>query len=215
MRADLLRPDHAAIYDLVDAGARVLDLGCGDGELLALLVEGKRARGQGIEVDDQAIYRCVARGLSVFHGDIDSGLPDYPDGSFDFVILNKSLQEVKHVDYVLREALRVGRKVIVGIPNFASLGARARLFFGGRMPVTRSLPYQWHDTPNLRFLTIKDFQVHCRELGITVLEARCFGKRGHVPLLPNLFALEAVFLLGSAAGDPARLRRSAAPTALR
>jgi methionine biosynthesis protein MetW len=194
--ADLVRPDHAAIYGFVDAGARVLDLGCGDGELLGLLVEGKGVKGQGIEVDDQQIYRCVARGLSVFHGDIDSGLPDYPDGSFDFVILNKSLQEVKRVDYVLREALRVGRRVIVGIPNFASLGARWRICAQGRMPVTSSLPFQWHDTPNVRFLTIRDFQVHCGELGIRILDAVYLGRRGRLRLLPNLFALDAIFLLG-------------------
>ena len=196
MSAGLVRPDHGAICGFVAPGARVLDLGCGDGELLAMLVEHKGVRGQGIELDDQAIYRCVARGLSVFHGDIDGGLPDYPAGSFDFVILNKSLQEAKHVDLVLREALRVGRRVIVGIPNFASVGARSRVFFRGRMPVTRSLPYQWYDTPNLRFLTIRDFEDHCRELGIRILDARFLGKRGPVRWRPNLFALEAVFLLG-------------------
>jgi methionine biosynthesis protein MetW len=191
------RPDHAAICDLVDAGARVLDLGCGDGELLALLTERKGVRGQGIELDDQAIYRCVARGLPVFHGDIDSGLPDYPDGSFDWVILNKSLQEAKRVDLVLREALRVGRRVVVGFPNFAYLSARITLGIRGRAPMTPSLPYQWHNTPNLRFFTVRDFELYCAESGIRILAVRHIGRRGRARFWPNLFALDALFVIGA------------------
>ena len=136
----LPQPEHKIIAQLVAPGSSVLDLGCGDGELMALL---KRERGinklQGIEIDEQAIYRCVARGLSVFHGDIDTGLSEYEDKSFDFVILNQSFQQVKKPDAVLTESLRVGRKVIVGFPNFAYYKARYQLGILGRAPVTRSL----------------------------------------------------------------------------
>jgi methionine biosynthesis protein MetW len=194
------RADHAVIYDLVAAGSRVLDLGCGDGTLLALLTEGKGVRGQGIELDEQAIYRCVEKGISVFHGDIDSGLPEYPDRSFDYVILDQSLQEVRHVDLVIREALRVGGTVIVGFSNFAFLPARLMLALRGRMPITPSLPYRWHDTPNLRFLTIADFSAYCRERGYRVLAAHCLGRHGAVRFWPNLLAMNAVFALSARPG---------------
>ncbi|MDD5711768.1 MAG: methionine biosynthesis protein MetW, partial [Smithellaceae bacterium] len=138
--------DHKIISRLVSRGARVLDLGCGDGELLALLAKEKGCRVQGIELDDGAIHICIMKGVSVYHGDIESGLAEYPDRSFDYVILNQSMQEVREADRVIDEALRIGTKVIVGFPNFAQFRARAMLFFGGRAPVTRSLPYQWYDT---------------------------------------------------------------------
>jgi len=191
-----LRPDHAAILELVAPGARVLDLGCGDGSLLALLVERRGARAEGVELDEEAIYRCVGRGLSVCHGDIDSGLPDYPDGAFDYVILNKSIQEARNVAVVLAEALRVGRRAIVGFPNFAHWAGRWSLAVRGRAPMTPSLPYAWHDTPNRRFFTILDFTAYCRRQGLPVLDARFIGRRGRVRLLPNLFAVDAIFLLG-------------------
>ena len=148
------RPDIDTIKDLILPGSSVLDLGCGDGELLYSLVNEKNVRGFGIEIDEASIYKCVAKGLSVFHGDIDTGLSEYRDKSFDYVILNESIQEVKRVDSVLSDALRVGKKVIVGIPNFAYYNARLQIFFLGRVPITRSLPYQWYDTPNLHFLSI-------------------------------------------------------------
>jgi len=144
--------EYKAILEWVKRGASVLDLGCGNGELLLLLVREKSVKAQGIEIDEQAIYQCVARGLSVFHEDIDHGLSDYADQSFDYVILNQSFQQVKNPDIVLAEALRVGREVIVGFTNFAQYLARFQIFFKGRTPVTPSLPYAWHDTPNLHFL---------------------------------------------------------------
>lgn len=192
-----VRPDHAAILELVAPGSRVLDLGCGEGELLALLAERRGVRGQGVELDDEAIYRCVGRGLPVCHGDIDSGLPDYPDDAFDYVILNKSIQEAKHVTGVLRESLRVGRRAIVGFPNFAHWAGRWSLGVRGRAPMTPSLPYAWHDTPNRRFFSVRDFTDYCREEGIPVLDARFVGRGGaRVRRLPNLRALDAIFLLG-------------------
>ena len=122
MKYDEIGPDHRAILELVKEGSTVLDLGCGSGELLYILIKEKKVRGQGIEIDNNDIYKCVSRGLNVFHGDIDSGLAEYKDKSFDYVILNQSLQQVKHLDTVLKDALRVGRKVIAGFPNFAPAG---------------------------------------------------------------------------------------------
>ncbi|HBU69230.1 MAG TPA: methionine biosynthesis protein MetW, partial [Elusimicrobia bacterium] len=173
----------------------VLDLGCGNGELLSYLVKEKNADAQGIELDENAIYQCVEKGLSVFHSDIDSGLSGYPDKSFDYVILNQSLQEIKKIDYVINEALRAGKKVIIGFPNFAHIGARFMLFFRGMAPITNSLPYRWNDTPNLRFLSVKDFEWYCSKKGIKILESHYLGARNKINLLPNLFALNVIFVI--------------------
>jgi len=189
--------EHKAILEWVQQGSSVLDLGCGDGELLALLVKERHVRAQGIEIDEQAIYRCVAKGLSVFHEDIDNGLSDYADQSFDYVILNQSFQQVKKPDIVLREALRVGREVIVGLPNFAHYQARLQIFFRGKTPVTPSLPYEWHDTPNLHFLSILDFVQYCRQRNIKIEDATFVGKKRGIRMFPNLFALTGVFLISN------------------
>jgi len=189
------RPDHGAILELVRAGSSVLDLGCGDGELLALLVEGRKVDARGIERDEQAIYRCVERGLSVCHGDIDSGLSEYGDGSFDYVILNQSLQQVQKPDAVMTEALRVGLEVIIGVPNFAHYSARLQLGLFGKTPVTEELPWEWHRTPNLRFLSLLDFLVYCRARGIRVAREIYLAGRGRVKVCPNLRARVGIFLL--------------------
>ncbi|RJO64584.1 MAG: methyltransferase domain-containing protein, partial [Candidatus Omnitrophota bacterium] len=128
MKYESICLEHRVILEWVELKSSVLDLGCGSGELLYILIKEKQVRGQGIEIDDQAIYNCVAKGLNVFHGDIDSGLAEYSDKSFDYVILNQSLQQVKHLNSVLLDSLRVGKKVIVGFPNFASFAARFQLF---------------------------------------------------------------------------------------
>ena len=171
----------------------MLDLGCGTGELLALLVQNKQVRAQGIEIDEQAIYACVARGLSVFHGDIDTGLADYADRSFDYVLLNQSLQQVKKIETVLIDALRVGRKVIIGFPNFAHVTARFQIFFRGRAPVTPALPYEWYDTPNLHFLSISDFTQYCTKHRIAIEQSIFLGTRKKIRVLPNLFARTGIF----------------------
>lgn len=189
------RPDHEAIFSVIEPGSKVLDLGCGAGELLFLLAKQKKAKVQGIELSEEAIYKCVEKGLSVFHSDIDSGLVGYPDKSFDYVILNQSMQEVKKVDFVIQEALRVGRKVIVGFPNFAHISSRFRLFFKGKSPVNEALPYHWYDTPNLHFLSVIDFETFCRQKDISILNARYLGKNGPIYFWPNLLALNAVFLI--------------------
>ena len=195
MKSNGIRFDHQIIYRIIEPGARVLDLGCGNGDLLYLLAREKGAKVQGIEVNDSAIYECVKKGLSVFHGDIESGLMEYPNQSFDYVILNQSLQEVKKVDDLIEAALRVGSKVIVGFPNFAFWRARLMLFFRGKAPITRSLPYNWNNTPNVRFLSISDFRDFCRGKNLKVKEAYYLGKKGSIILWPNLFALNAIFVM--------------------
>lgn len=193
--ADGVRLDHRVIFEIVEPGAKVLDLGCGDGDLLALLAREKQVRAQGIELSEEAIYKCVQKGLSVFHGDLDSGLNEYPDRSFDYIILNQSLQEVKKVHFLIDEALRVGRKVIVGFPNFGHWRVRWALGVRGRTPVTEALPHYWYDSPNLHFLTIEDFRDFCRERRIEVLKSVSLGEEKPLAWVPNLLASNAIFVL--------------------
>jgi len=195
MNLNSVRLDERIIYDIIKPGSKVLDLGCGGGGLLCLLAEGKKVKAQGIELDDKAIYKCVEKGVSVFHGDIDSGLHEYPDAVFDYVILNQSMQQVKKADFVIQEALRVGKKVIVGFPNFAYIKSRIMLFFRGEAPITKSLPYQWYDTPNYRFFSISDFKNYCVKKNINILGAHYLGKKRLIKFWPNLFALNAIFVI--------------------
>jgi methionine biosynthesis protein MetW len=189
------RIDHQIICGMISEGARVLDLGCGNGDLMSLLVRDKNASVQGIELDDTAVHQCVEKGLMVFQGDIESGLTDYPDHAFDDVILNQSMQEVRKVDLILQESLRVGKRVIVGFPNFAHFAPRLTLFFRGKTPVTESLPYYWYETPNVRFLSIRDFEDFCRKKGLEILSALYFGDHTTIKHWPNLFARNAIFAL--------------------
>jgi methionine biosynthesis protein MetW len=201
---DLTRPDHRIIADLVEKGSRVLDLGCGEGVLLEYLVKERDIEGFGIEISESAIYRCVEKGLSVSHDDIDSGLKHYPEGHFDFVIFNQTMQQVHKPRRAIHRALKIGKTVIVGFPNFCTLRARLQITLGGRVPITPSLPYSWYDTPNLHFLSIRDFKRFCRQEGIIVQSAFYLGQRGARRLLPNLLADDALFVLqrsGTAEGD--------------
>ncbi len=195
MKSDPLRLDYGIIFEVIEPGSRVLDLGCGNGDLLYLLARDKNAKVQGIELSDEEIYQCVKKGLSVFNSDIESGLVEYPDQSFDYVILNQSMQEVTKVDFIIHEALRVGRKVIIGFPNFAHIAARLRLVFQGRSPMTKALPHYWYDTPNVRCLSISDFNEFCEEKQVKVLDAYYLGEQRLVKFWPNLFALNAVYVL--------------------
>ena len=190
-----VRFDHKAILKLVNQRSTVLELGCGSGDLLSLLTKERSVRGQGLEIDEKAIYACVAKGLNVIHGDIDSGLAEYEDKSFDYVILNQSLQQIKHPDSVLTDALRVGRKVIISFSNFAYYKSRLQIFFQGRTPVTGALPYQWYETPNLHFLSVSDFIYYCRLKYVRIERSMYISGSGSVKLFPNLFAQTAIFLV--------------------
>jgi len=187
--------ENDVIMEWISQRSTVLDLGCGNGELLSRLIEEKNVRAQGIELSDEAIHRCVARGLSVFQEDIDSGLAAYGDKSFDYVVLNQTFQQVKKPDFVLREALRVGKKVIVGFPNFCYFTDRFQIFFQGRVPVSPSLPYEWYDTPNLHFLSIADFRDYCGKRGYRIEKSAFVRANRRVRFLPNLFAEIGLFLL--------------------
>ena len=197
MKSDSVKLDHKIILGLIQPDSSVLDLGCGDGELLLILARERKSMVRGIEIDEQAIYKCVAKGLSVLQGDIDSDLPDYGDKSFDYVILNQSFQQVKQPDMVLKEALRVGKEVIVSFPNFAHYSARFQITFRGKTPITPSLPYEWFNTPNLHFLSISDFIEYCYKRDIKVKKSVFIGINRRVKVFPNLFALVGIFLITS------------------
>ena len=191
------RKDFAIIGDIVAPGARVLDLGCGEGELLAWLVANKGVQARGVEISGARVQRAIARGVSVYQGDIDQGLADYPDYVFDYVILSQTLQEARHPLKVLKEMLRVGRRAIVAFPNFGHWRVRLAHLFTGRAPQTDLFPHDWFDSPNIHFLTIRDFEDLAKRQHWTV-EKRIFLSGQHtVRLAPNLMAGVAVFLIGN------------------
>jgi len=190
-----LRPDHKIILKMIEPKSRVLDLGCGDGTLLALLKKEKECHVTGIELDEKAIYECLAKGISVSHADISTALHDYSSKRFDYVILNESLQQILTPQKVILESLRVGKKVIVGIPNFCYITSRFQLFFEGRVPITKELPYQWYDTPNLRFMSLKDFRHFCRDNQVKILQERGMAGDKEIKFRPNLFANIGLYLL--------------------
>ena len=175
LAAAIRRNDYSLILDLIDPSSRVLDLGCGNGHLLHLLAAEKQVRGYGVELAEEKIIECVEHGLSVFQGDIDEGLRDFDDQSFDYVVLNQTLPVTHKPPYVVDEMLRVGKKGIVSFANFAHWRVRARLLFAGCMPKGESIPYEWYDTPNIHHLAIQDFILFCRRFEITILSASYFS----------------------------------------
>jgi methionine biosynthesis protein MetW len=191
-----LRPDLAIIADHVAPGARVLDVGCGDGALMAALRDTRGVDARGLEIDPANVSVAVARGLSVVQGDADTDLAGYPDKSFDVAILSQTLQTARNPHIVLDQLLRIGTRAFVSFPNFAHWRVRASLLWGGRMPVTRLLPERWYDTPNIHHVTIDDFRAFVRERGITV-ERSWFLSRGRrtSAAAANFRAEHAVFLL--------------------
>ncbi|WP_017668300.1 methionine biosynthesis protein MetW [Sandarakinorhabdus sp. AAP62] len=190
-----LRPDLAAVAAAVPEGARVLDIGCGNGQLLAWLRDTKGVEGRGIELDPGDVAAAVGRGLAVVQGDADTDLADYPDAAFDVVILSNTLQAMHRPAAVLAELVRIGRSAIVSFPNFGHWRVRMSLSVGGRMPVTRSLPVSWHETPNIHFCTIADFEALARDMGLTVERRAGLASGRQVALWPNLLADTGVFVL--------------------
>ena len=195
VRELLGRSDYAIISQLVEPDSQVLDLGCGDGALLGWLAKNKNVDARGIEVDGARVKRAITRGVSVFQGDIDEGLTDYPDQAFDYVILSQTLQESRRPLQVLREMLRVGRHVIVAFPNFGHWRVRLAHLWSGRAPRTALFPHNWYDSPNIHFLTVKDFEELVQQEGWT-LERRIFVAGHHtVGALANFFAEVAVYMV--------------------
>jgi methionine biosynthesis protein MetW len=193
---DLLgRSDYAIIGEIVEPKARVLDLGCGEGELLEWLAKQKAVDARGVEISSAKVQRAIARGVSVFQSDIDQALADYPDQAFDYVILSQTLQETRSPRLVLREMLRVGRRGIVAFPNFGHWRVRLSMLFSGKAPRTALFPYEWYESPNIHFLTVHDFEALAGLEGL-VVERRYF-LAGHrkVGLMPNVLAEVALFLV--------------------
>jgi methionine biosynthesis protein MetW len=195
------RLDLAVIAEMVAPGARVLDVGCGDGALLQLLARDRNVDGRGVELSRRGVNECVAKGLSVIQGDADTDLADYPDDSFDYVILSQTLQATRRPRDALQNMLRIGRRAIVSFPNFGHWRVRAQLAFRGRMPVTGNLSYSWHDTPNIHLCTIRDFVALVGELGAHIERGMALDRSG-APIrvnapwwVWNLLGEQAVFLL--------------------
>jgi methionine biosynthesis protein MetW len=196
------RVDHLLIADMVKPGARVLDVGCGDGALLHLLAERKDVDGRGMEISRERVNACVARGLSVIQGNADQDLDAYPDKAFDYAILSLTIQATQHPRRVLENLLRIGERAIVSFPNFGHWSIRFKLLWNGRMPVTPNLPEQWYDSPDSHLCTVIDFVNLCKEIGATVERSAAFNAsgrqlstRGTFMDMHNLFGEKAVFLL--------------------
>ena len=197
MNASSLRPDLRIISDWIPQQARVLDLGCGNGELLAHLQQSRDVHGYGLEIDKDNIAACFQRGVNVIQQDIDEGLGNIDDKRFDYVVMTQALQAIHRPDLVLNEMLRVGQEAIITFPNFGYWRVRAYLLFKGRMPVSRTLPYQWYDTPNIHLHTVRDFETHCAKNGLKILQ-RVVVNQHHqqgvlTRLAPNLFGELALY----------------------
>ena len=202
-----IRIDLQLIADMIEPSTRVLDVGCGNGALLDYLATFKRVDGRGMEISTEGVNACVSSGLSVIQGDADRDLKDYPDDAFDYVVLSQTLQAMHAPKSVLEHLMRIGRRAIVSFPNFAYWRVRWYLAARGRMPVSETLPYQWHETPNIHFCSIKDFQELCRELNITVERSIFLDRKGRArrigsaPFAANLLGEQAVYLLSKPTGE--------------
>ncbi len=189
----ITRADFEAIARWVRPGSRVLDLGCGDGSLLAYLQTHRNTTGYGIENDDANLLACIDNGVNVIQSNLEAGLKEIEDASFDYVILSQTLQAMRRTEQVVNEMLRVGREAIVTFPNFGYWPHRLQIALGGRMPVSKDLPYQWFDTPNVHLCTVQDFEHFCADHGIRVMERLVMSDGAPVTLLPNVFGKLAIF----------------------
>jgi methionine biosynthesis protein MetW len=200
-----MRFDLQIIASWIEPGSRVLDLGCGEGELLQYLRQEKGVRATGIEKDEAEVAACIAKGLSVLHGDFNQEVNDYPPCSFDYVILSQTLQQVYEPVALLQKLLAIGNHVIVSFPSFSHWRIRLQLLFSGQAPVSRELPFQWYDTPNIRVISLRDFRNFAREMGIDIVKEVAINAPRHdeeggylVRFLPNFRATYGIFLIGCA-----------------
>ena len=191
------RRDLLIIADLITEGASVLDLGCGNGSLLHILREEKNIYACGVEISQEKILKCVNKGVPVIHSDLNDGLSEFSDDSFDFVVLSRTIQAVERPDRLLEDMKRVGRKIIISFLNIGYISARFQLFFRGRMPETKELPDAWYSTPNIHLATISDFRVLCREKQLKITREIPFGVSWNLPadIWPNMFAPMCVFVI--------------------
>jgi methionine biosynthesis protein MetW len=200
-----LKHTYEEILKMVEDNSRVLDLGCGDGDLLEILYNRRNVYGLGVDINTEEVLKCIKRGVSVIQEDIEDGIYKYKDQSFDYVILSETLQAVKRPDFLINQILRVGKKVIVTFPNFAYYKLRLKFLFDGEMPKSEILPFAWYNTPNIHQLTIRDFKNFCKENNIKLLkEIYLVGRRTQAKNnfgLENVFAEEAVFLLQKEAAE--------------
>lgn len=195
-----LRLGYSIITEMVEKGAKVLDLGCGNGNLLAKLIKEKGVKGLGVEIDQKSAISAMEKGLSVIQGDIDEGLKEFQDGDYDWVILNQTLQSTEKPDFVVDEMLRVGKKAVVSFPNFAYWKVRFYLFFTGHMPKSKILPFEWYNTPNIHLMTVNDFYEFCKKREIKILESvfitnANIKKNFIIKKLSNFFAEEVIFVI--------------------
>ncbi len=197
-----MRFDLQIIASWIEPGSKVLDLGCGKGELLHYLKTHKQVTGTGIEQDEAKASKCIEKGLSVLQGDINEEVLDYPDGAFDYVILSQTLQQVYEPEELIQSLLRIGKQGIVSFPNFSHWSVRLQLLTTGYAPKTKELPYEWYNTPNIRVITLKDFRKISKELNFNILrEAAICGRNQHeqgrmINILPTFFATYGIFLIG-------------------
>jgi len=195
-QAHRVRVDYDAIESLIKPNSTVLDIGCGDGELLANLIADKNIKGKGLELEQDLVLTCVNRGLSIIQHDIEHGLENFADKSYDYAILSQTVQTIKNTELVFTELLRVAKKVIVSFPNFAHWRCRAQLFLAGSAPVTKQLPFEWHNSPNIHCLSLKDFDQFCKRLAIKVEKKIPLVKTSFSPVkfAPNLFAEQVIYV---------------------
>ena len=197
-----MRYDLRIVAAWIQPGARVLGLGCGEGDLLHYLKSKKEVACTGIEIDEARVARCIERGLTVLQGDINEEVRDYPDDAFDYVILSQTLQQIYEPAELIKAMLRIGKRAVVSFPNFSHWKIRGELLLKGIAPVSRQLPYQWHDTPNIRVITIKDFRRYASEVGFKIFKEVAINTNNHdrrgrvITLFPNLRASYGIFLIG-------------------